>query len=288
MEYLDVIEKGLWYIEDHIKDHITIQDIAHSVGYSTYHFSRLFLKKTGVTIGAYVSNRKLGIASTQLIETDEKLIDISMSAGYQSYESFSRVFKSRFGIAPYFFRNKKTKHYIYSEAVLSKQMLKHFECYFSYTPEIVQIDEIQILGIPVTTTLLNNQLETYWAQLHIMRNNLLPKSNDNVECFAICTSKYAIVQENGDSSFSQFIGFKKMKHIDETSFQQEIICGGRYAVFKHNTSYKFLNLSYDFIWKIWISSSKLTFDDTRRSFELYPPQFTLEKQRPIFLYIPIK
>lgn len=288
MEYLDVIEKGLGYIEDHIEDNMTIEDVAQNVGYSTYHFSRLFLKKTGITLGAYINNRKLGMASTRIIETNEKLIDISMTAGYHSYESFSRVFKTRFGTAPYFFRDKKTKYYIHSEAVLSKQMLEHFQSYFSYIPEIVHINEIQVLGTPVTTTLLNNQLETYWEQLHMMRKKLIPKSNGRVECYAICTSKHATVQNDGDSSFSQFIGFKKSKDSVETSFQDETICGGRYAVFQHNASYKFLHLSYDFIWKIWSTSSKLTFDQTRRSFELYPPQFSLDKQPPIFLYIPIK
>ena len=288
MEYLDIIEKGLYYIEENLEDNITAGDISKAVGYSSFHFSRLFSKKTGITIGAYISNRKLGIACTKLIDTEQHLIDISMSAGYKSYEAFSRSFKTHVGISPYFFRNGRTKYYTFCNPMLDNQMMEHLEHNFSCIPNIVNIKDVEVMGMMVTTTLFNNQLEALWKRFKNTKRKFLPDENQT-KYYAICTCRNSVVDSDGDSCFSQFLSFENNNHHTDIphQFQKDIISGGKYAVFKHNTSHKSLSLSYNFIWKIWSHASKYKFDDTRRSFELYPKQYSNIKDTPILIYIPI-
>ncbi|GAA3016989.1 AraC family transcriptional regulator [Tetragenococcus solitarius] len=287
MEYIDIIEKSLQYIEKHIESDIKISDIAKNVGYSPYHFSRLFSEKTGITIGAYIKNKKLSIASSQLLDTDKRIVDISITAGYTSYEAFSRVFKAHYGMAPYFYRKTKTKYYTLSDLPIDQQLLTHLEQHLSFIPEIINIKSIEVLGVSVAVNLLNNHLETYWQQFNNVMSALLPK--EKTKTYAICTSQSSTVDSHGRSSFSQFLSFENKDCSINISqlFQQDMIDGGKYAVFKHNAFPSSLNLSYDFIWKVWSHASKYTFDKKRRSFEFYPENYSNKKVCPIYIYVPI-
>lgn len=288
MEYLDVIEKSLYYIESHIEKNISVDNISKTVGYSPFHFARIFSENTGLTLGAYIKNKELNIASKQLIDTDNKILDISIASGYQSHEAFSRAFKRHLGSTPYLYRKRKQKYYMFDDTIVNKQTFQHLEKHFSLVPEIRNTCNIDVLGIPVTTNLLNNQLVSYWKQLIDFKQSSFPAKNSKK--YAICINQNPIIDSQGDSSFSQFLCFERKDDDTNNShpFQQETIVGGKYALFKHIASPQSLNLSYDFIWKIWIHASKYTFDDTRRSFELYSEQYSNTESDPIFIYIPIK
>ncbi|AVP55214.1 AraC family transcriptional regulator [Clostridium tetani] len=61
MNYRKDIEKCIKFIEDHIKENITIKEIANESGYSLYHFCRVFSLCKGMSlkvfkIGGYIMN----------------------------------------------------------------------------------------------------------------------------------------------------------------------------------------------------------------------------------------
>ena len=54
------------YIYSHIKERITIEDLADSLGVSASYLSRLFKKETGISVSAYIRRQKIEMAKNLL------------------------------------------------------------------------------------------------------------------------------------------------------------------------------------------------------------------------------
>lgn len=106
MDWLERMNNAMDYIEAHLADDISIDDIAKIACCSTYHFQRMFPFITGITLSEYIRRRRLTLAAFELQTTDAKVIDIAMKYGYQSPEAFARAFKNLHGIMPISARDK--------------------------------------------------------------------------------------------------------------------------------------------------------------------------------------
>ena len=95
------------YIETVLEDEIDEKKITHLSGYSYAMFSRLFSILTETTLSEYLRGRKLTEAAIALRDTDEKVIDIAFSFGYESSDSFGTAFKNFHGFTPSEVRNGK-------------------------------------------------------------------------------------------------------------------------------------------------------------------------------------
>ncbi|SOC35883.1 AraC family transcriptional regulator [Ureibacillus acetophenoni] len=87
------------YIENHITEEISGNDISKIVGMSDYHFKRMFSYLAGMSLNEYIKNRRLSLANVELIN-GEKVTDIAFKYGYQSIEGFSRAFREWSGFLP--------------------------------------------------------------------------------------------------------------------------------------------------------------------------------------------
>lgn len=106
MKYEEVIFKSIKYIERNIKEELSLDTIAGEVGYSSFHFSRIFKDNMGISIMDYVKERKLICASKEIFK-GRKIIDVSEEYGYETHSGFSKAFKNKFGFTP-------TEHLIYA------------------------------------------------------------------------------------------------------------------------------------------------------------------------------
>lgn len=100
MEWMAIIGSSIQYIEDHITEDITVDNIAQSVGVSSFYFQKGFAMLCGFTVSEYIRNRKLALAGNDLLVTDEKIIDIAVKYGYDSPDSFTRAFTRFHGVTP--------------------------------------------------------------------------------------------------------------------------------------------------------------------------------------------
>lgn len=92
-EALDVMERRL-------EERLDIEEAARAAAMSPFHFQRMFLMLTGVTIAEYVRRRKLTLAAQELAATAGKVLDVALKYGYDSPESFAKAFRRLHGIAP--------------------------------------------------------------------------------------------------------------------------------------------------------------------------------------------
>jgi AraC family transcriptional regulator len=87
------------YIETHLTEEISGNDISKIVGLSDYHFKRMFSYMAGMSLNEYIKNRRLSVANVELIN-GAKVTDIAYKYGYQSIEGFSRAFREWSGFLP--------------------------------------------------------------------------------------------------------------------------------------------------------------------------------------------
>ena len=90
----------------HSSENVSMDEAANHVGYSKFHFARLFKEYTGMTFNDYETTLKLKEVERQLADTDLQISDIAMSCGFNNLTSLSRCFKKQYGCSPSQFRNR--------------------------------------------------------------------------------------------------------------------------------------------------------------------------------------
>lgn len=100
MDCIQSIQSAIEYMENHMLEDITYEDVAKHVYMSNYHFHRLFSMIVGMTANEYIRNRKLSMAGQELVMSDKKVIDVALKYGYESPESFTKAFSRFHGVTP--------------------------------------------------------------------------------------------------------------------------------------------------------------------------------------------
>lgn len=87
------------YIEEHLRDELSLERISEYAGVSDYHFRKVFFYLSGLTLSEYIKNRKMSEANQDLLN-GEKVTDVAYKYGYQSIDGFARAFKKWSGFLP--------------------------------------------------------------------------------------------------------------------------------------------------------------------------------------------
>jgi AraC-like DNA-binding protein/mannose-6-phosphate isomerase-like protein (cupin superfamily) len=88
------------YVQNHMADPMTLQDLADQAGLSKYHFSREFGKATGVTPMAFLRQVRVEAARSLLLSTSWTLKAIAAQVGFRDEFQLSRIFRRVTGTAP--------------------------------------------------------------------------------------------------------------------------------------------------------------------------------------------
>lgn len=88
------------YINSHIEERLTLNDVAAIFGLSSNYLSALFKKTCNIGFSEYITQRKVARAKTLLLEQDMKIYEAADHLGFESAFYFSKVFKKVEGISP--------------------------------------------------------------------------------------------------------------------------------------------------------------------------------------------
>jgi len=97
---MECIGEAINYIEENITQELTIESIAKKALISPFYFQKGFAMLCGFTVSEYIRCRRLALVGSELIATDEKLIDIAIKYGYDSPDSFTKSFTRFHGATP--------------------------------------------------------------------------------------------------------------------------------------------------------------------------------------------
>lgn len=100
------VKRAIEYIETHLSEKISLEELAQFTGYSRHYFMHFFKQYTGYTVTQYVNLKRTDLAAHLLDGREWGVTEISEKAGYQDVSYFIRVFSKRFGMPPLCYRKK--------------------------------------------------------------------------------------------------------------------------------------------------------------------------------------
>ncbi|NIK70393.1 MULTISPECIES: response regulator [unclassified Paenibacillus] len=104
-----VVEQAKAYIQQHLADEISREDIASHVYLNPDYLTRIFKRETGMSISDYLLQQRLHIAAELLTNTDLAVSAVASRIGYANFSHFSRIFKKYMGINPQEYRQSRSQ-----------------------------------------------------------------------------------------------------------------------------------------------------------------------------------
>lgn len=83
-----LINVAIQYIYQNIKNNISVYDIAEYLNVSRQYVHRIFKKRTGMTVGAFVTNKKIEYAMTDIILGIEDTTSAYLKYNFKSKHAF--------------------------------------------------------------------------------------------------------------------------------------------------------------------------------------------------------
>ncbi|NIF22510.1 MDR efflux pump AcrAB transcriptional activator RobA [Candidatus Pantoea multigeneris] len=104
MDQAGIIRDLLVWLESHLDQPLSLDNVAVKAGYSKWHLQRMFKDVTGHAIGAYIRARRLSKAAVALRLTSRPILDIALQYRFDSQQTFTRAFKKQFDQTPAWYR----------------------------------------------------------------------------------------------------------------------------------------------------------------------------------------
>lgn len=96
------------YCTNHFTESLTLSLLEEELHVSRHYISHLFGDKLNIGFNDYINSLRVTYASRLLRETNDSIINISESSGFNSLRTFNRAFKKHLGVSPREYRNNKT------------------------------------------------------------------------------------------------------------------------------------------------------------------------------------
>lgn len=94
------------YINLHLQQKISLDEISNAIGLSKTYFCKLFKQETGYTINKYILKLKIDAAANMLIYTDYSEISLANYFSFSSLSHFINEFKHQVGVTPKQYRKQ--------------------------------------------------------------------------------------------------------------------------------------------------------------------------------------
>ncbi|MGB6394225.1 MAG: AraC family transcriptional regulator [Bradyrhizobium sp.] len=256
-------QKALWFIESHLADTLTLDEIAGVAGISRFHLVRAFSAATGFSVMRYVRARRLTEAARALAGGAPDILALALDADYGSHEAFTRAFRDHFGVTP--------------EAVRAATCLDHLKLQEPILMDSTLIDNLQaprfttakaflVAGIGDRFSHENGAgIPGLWQRFHQSVADIAGRIGH--VAYGVCC--------NGDDAgnFDYIAGVEVTDYSDlPREFSKVRIPEQRYAVFTHREHVSTIRRTVNTIWNHWLPASGLKIADAP-NFERYGTNF---------------
>jgi AraC family transcriptional regulator len=273
-------QKALWYIESHLADALSLEEIAGVGGVSRFHMVRAFAAATGLSVMRYVRARRLSEAARALAGGAPDILNLALDADYGSHEAFTRAFRDHFGVTP--------------EAVRSSTRLDNLMLQEPIVMDSTVIDNLQAPRFETGKAMLVAGVgERYtWESGGPAIPGQWHRFHQSVESIPGRVGRVAYgVCCNGDDSgnFDYIAGVEVSDFSDlPREFSRVRIPEQRYAVFTHRDHISSVRRTVNTIWNHWLPASGLNAADAP-SFERYDENFDpLTGNGGLEIWVPVK
>ena len=99
-EQVQAVQRMQDYLEEHVEDEVTLEDLAAVSLFSPWHSYRLFRRLTGMTPADYQRRMRLTHSAARLREEGRRVADAAFESGFGSVDGYQRAFRREFGCNP--------------------------------------------------------------------------------------------------------------------------------------------------------------------------------------------
>jgi AraC-type DNA-binding domain-containing proteins len=121
MKHVENMRRSIDFIEQHLSEEITLDNLAQLARFSKYHFHRMFKSTIGKPLMEYIRERRLTRAAYELIYSSKTITDIAFDLSFNSQDAFDKAFKRMYGIPP---REYRKNMFMKLAKQVSKEHLK--------------------------------------------------------------------------------------------------------------------------------------------------------------------
>lgn len=108
-KHLERMEQSIKYILSHLREELTLNDLAKRACMSRSYYSAIFKELNGVSVWDYIISQRVDIARYKLETGDDPITQICEESGFSSIGNFNRAFKKLTGKTPREYR-KQIRH----------------------------------------------------------------------------------------------------------------------------------------------------------------------------------
>ena len=285
MDYSKSVIVALDFIEHHLTDTITPEEVARQAAFSRFHFHRIFLAITGNTLAGYIRRRRLTQAASELVTTEKKIIDIALDFQFETPESFLRAFKNMFGATPSAYRKAQDSFIALCQPIINEKMLKHLKKGGNLKAKINTKDTFKVIGLKYYGENQNKEITKLWDDFLPKMDSIKNRINLST-CYGICYPEEDHTKKN-----FEYIAAVEVSDIDDIpeGMVGRTIPKQTYAVFTHKGSLDNLTETYQAIYAIWQPKSGRELIKAP-DFEFYDERFHADnpEKSALDLYIPIQ
>ena len=286
MNYLESIADALSFIEQHLTEALTVDRVASSIGYSKYHFQRLFHHVTGETVGQYITKRRLTEAAKYLSLQQKSVTEAAFTFGFESHEAFTRAFAKRFGLTPSALRKTGKIPRFAMKEKLQVPYLRHIQSHrIEPFPTTIQYEK-EIVGY-TCDTISQKDILSGWQRL----SQAMEAADSTMKAPRYGVLRYPDVFDL-DLSFTYLAGLESSSSScfepEREGLERWKLPAASYLIFTHKGPTQNLPLTYQYIYGSWFSqSANLLF--APYDFEYYDEGF-LGVDHPdslCYIYVPV-
>lgn len=105
--YDQIVSQAIRYMNAHLEEDISLQEVAEVIFCSAPYLSTLFKKETGINFSDYLINMRIRKAQNLLMTTQLSVSEIAREVGIGNSSYFTRVFSKITGVTPVKYRNRE-------------------------------------------------------------------------------------------------------------------------------------------------------------------------------------
>ncbi len=269
-------------IDKHLQSSLSVNELSRKIGYSLFHFIRLFNGVVGCTPGEYFTARRLSQAARELLSNEKKIIEIALDYQFSSPEAFSRAFKKHSGKTPSAFRKSGdiktdlsrltwiTPYYQDISSSNYKQV--------SREPEEVSLDEILLAGRIVEVKRDFSLIGKLWSDFIKLTP---PGSAGVIPQYSQCSFWD---EKREDDLLYVMVAFQVNKMSMNDTFVYKQIPSAKYLRFPHYGPEHRIVETYNWLFSSWLPETQFTLK-LPYNLELYPPLDSNERSKGITAWI---
>lgn len=161
MDQAGIIRDLLNWLESHLDQPLSLDNVAAKAGYSKWHLQRMFKDVTGHAIGSYIRARRLTKAAVALCLTSRPILDIALQYRFDSQQTFTRAFKKQFAQTPASYRRSDNWN---TFGIRPPIRLGAFTL---PQPQFITLPETQLLGLTQTYNCRLEQICNFRTEIRV-------------------------------------------------------------------------------------------------------------------------